>query len=244
MSSFVILAVAAIAGYATISYFSDTETSTGNTFTAGSLDLIVDIDGRDENPLDGPIFDLPDMKPGDKGEVTLSLKVDDNPACGFVNVNITQDIDNDCTEPEDDVEGAGENDCDTPGELNDEVQFIIFSDPDCDNVYEVGDNGNGSQVLTQGTLTEDRSYAIGDLPAMDVNQPHNNAKCYGIAYCFGTPSMGTPDVNGAVEMLCDGSANTNITQTDSFEGELIIRAEQKRNQYDAGCPLGDITNNS
>jgi predicted ribosomally synthesized peptide with SipW-like signal peptide len=42
MSSFVILAVAAIAGYATISYFSDTETSTGNTFTAGAIDLKMD----------------------------------------------------------------------------------------------------------------------------------------------------------------------------------------------------------
>jgi predicted ribosomally synthesized peptide with SipW-like signal peptide len=41
-SGFIVLAVAAIAGIATYSYFSDTETSTGNTFTAGSIDLKVD----------------------------------------------------------------------------------------------------------------------------------------------------------------------------------------------------------
>lgn len=39
---FIVVAVAAIAGYATYSYFSDTETSTGNSFTAGAIDLTVD----------------------------------------------------------------------------------------------------------------------------------------------------------------------------------------------------------
>jgi predicted ribosomally synthesized peptide with SipW-like signal peptide len=38
----VIAAVAAVVIGGTISYFSDTETSTGNTFTAGSIDLKVD----------------------------------------------------------------------------------------------------------------------------------------------------------------------------------------------------------
>src|SRR3990167_7649784 len=37
-----IFAVAAIAATATVAYFSDTETSTGNTFAAGTLDLKVD----------------------------------------------------------------------------------------------------------------------------------------------------------------------------------------------------------
>jgi choice-of-anchor C domain-containing protein len=38
----VVIAVASFAGYPTFSFFSDTETSTGNTFTAGSIDLQVD----------------------------------------------------------------------------------------------------------------------------------------------------------------------------------------------------------
>jgi predicted ribosomally synthesized peptide with SipW-like signal peptide len=38
-SALLVLGVAAIAGYATYSFFSDTETSNGNTFTAGSIDL-------------------------------------------------------------------------------------------------------------------------------------------------------------------------------------------------------------
>lgn len=41
----VIGAVAAIAVGGTIAYFSDTETSTGNTFTAGELDLKFQVDG-------------------------------------------------------------------------------------------------------------------------------------------------------------------------------------------------------
>lgn len=56
-----IFAVAAIAATATAAYFADTETSTGNTFAAGTLDLKVD------NQDDPNIFHmvLNDMKPGD-----------------------------------------------------------------------------------------------------------------------------------------------------------------------------------
>jgi predicted ribosomally synthesized peptide with SipW-like signal peptide len=41
-SVLLVIAVAAVAAYATYSFFSDTETSTGNTFTAGAIDLKVD----------------------------------------------------------------------------------------------------------------------------------------------------------------------------------------------------------
>jgi predicted ribosomally synthesized peptide with SipW-like signal peptide len=225
----VIAAVAAIAIGGTIAYFSDTETSTGNTFTAGSLDLIVDIDGVDHNPLTGPIFTLADMKPGDTGEKTISLKVDNNPACGLVNINLTSDLDNTCTEPEIGDEPA----CATSptgievgsGELNDQVQFIIFSDPDCDNKFET----SGSETLTQGTLTGTATYQIGELPIAPAKQ------CYGIAYCFGAPTL-TP--NGEHnDITCDGSAINNSAQSDSFTADLVITAEQKRNQYPNGCPV-------
>ena len=219
----VIGAVAAIAIGGTVAYFSDTETSTGNTFTAGSLDLIVDIDGVDHNPLNGPIFSLADMKPGDTGEKTISLKVDNNPACGKVDINLTSDRDNTCTEPEssDDPEGST---CGNLGELNDQVQFIIFSDPDCDNLYK-----NGSKVLTQGTLTGNVTYHIGELPVAPAKQ------CYGIAYCFGAPTV---TENG---ITCDGSNINNSAQSDSFTADLVITAEQKRNQHDEGCPVDGKT---
>ena len=65
----VIGAVAAIAVGGTIAYFSDTETSSGNTFTAGTLNLTV-------NTNDGTntvVFNVSDVKPGDKGDGTWAL---------------------------------------------------------------------------------------------------------------------------------------------------------------------------
>ena len=228
----VIVAVAAIAVGGTIAYFSDTETSIDNTFTAGELNLIVDINGVDQDPLVSKFFNLDDMKPGDKGEVTLSLKVYDNPACGFVDIDLTSDLDNFCNEPEAADEGQG---CPlSGGELNDAVNWMIWLDQgvtpgfqgpqdlsECDNDYIA----QYEPSLTAGTLTEDRSYAIGELPIAP------NKACYGVAYCFGT-------WNGAT---CDGSVVNNVSQSDSFVGDLIITAKQKRNQFDAGCPSGDIT---
>ncbi len=224
----VIGAVAAIAVGGTIAYFSDTETSTGNTFTAGELDLIVDINGVDQNPLVDKFFNLADMKPGDSGEKTISLTVEDNPACGFVNINITSDLDNSCNEPE----KADEPGClaDDVGELNNAVNWAIWSDmgtypypdhPACTNPdVHPGDNKYnpecGDAPLTQGTLTGDESWSIGGLD--------DTTRYYGIAYCFGTWGAG---------MTCDGSGVNNVSQSDSFTGNITFTAQQYRNQYGA-----------
>jgi len=56
----IIGAVAAIAIGGTVAYFSDTETSSGNTFTAGTVDIAV----NGENPWNGEgYFTISDMKP-------------------------------------------------------------------------------------------------------------------------------------------------------------------------------------
>ena len=235
----VIAAVAVIAIGGTIAYFRDVETSTGNTFTAGKLDLIVDINGEEENPLVSKFFDLGDMKPGDSGEKTISLKVVDNPACGFVDINITSDADNSCNEPEKaDEPGCLDNDI---GELNDNVNWAIWSDmgsvinPACEElkVYP-GDNKYNPEcddkLLTGGTLTGNESWSIGGLD--------KTTQYYGIAYCFGT--LGA-------NMTCDGSSVNNASQSDSFTGDIIFTAKQYRNQFGAegtwpaGCPaVGEL----
>jgi predicted ribosomally synthesized peptide with SipW-like signal peptide len=60
-SMFVISILALGIGWGTYSLFIDTETSSGNTFTAGTLDLTVD--GQDDP--DVMYITLPNMKPGD-----------------------------------------------------------------------------------------------------------------------------------------------------------------------------------
>ena len=122
--------VAAVALGVTEGYFSDTETSIGNTFTAGNIDLKVDNhcwyngmeckiadDGKyhwngkvsedecfctwESTDLTNELFaDFSDLKPGDHGEDTISFHVNSNDAWLCANVKITADNDVDCTEPE------------------------------------------------------------------------------------------------------------------------------------------------
>ncbi|KKW20518.1 MAG: hypothetical protein UY64_C0045G0015, partial [Parcubacteria group bacterium GW2011_GWA1_51_12] len=49
----VVAAVAVVVVGATTAFFSDTETSTGNTFTAGAIDLKIDFDGYFNKVADG-----------------------------------------------------------------------------------------------------------------------------------------------------------------------------------------------
>ena len=68
--------LASVIGVGTYAYFSDTETSVGNTMTAGTLDLSV----NGLNPLVGPVVTLSDMKPSkDMLPSTVTLRIVDNP---------------------------------------------------------------------------------------------------------------------------------------------------------------------
>ena len=61
--------VIGLVGVGVFAYFSDTEDSTGNTFTAGTLDLNV----GGENPNLSPDFTLGSLAPGDSGTITYTL---------------------------------------------------------------------------------------------------------------------------------------------------------------------------
>jgi predicted ribosomally synthesized peptide with SipW-like signal peptide len=62
--------VAALAGAGLYALFSDTETSSGNSFSAGTLDLKVD--GKDD-PNVPVYFTVSDVKPGDSNSVDIVL---------------------------------------------------------------------------------------------------------------------------------------------------------------------------
>ncbi len=75
-----VLALGLVGG--AFAYFSDTETSTGNTFTAGTLDLKVDSDpaGGSEVWVDDPDFSAlvasiaGNLKPGDSADILIGIK--------------------------------------------------------------------------------------------------------------------------------------------------------------------------
>jgi len=73
--------VGAIAVGGTIAYFSDTETSTGNTFTAGTIDIAIDA----ENPWTSH-YDIGDLKPGETGNINFDIT---NVGANPVNVSKT-----------------------------------------------------------------------------------------------------------------------------------------------------------
>jgi predicted ribosomally synthesized peptide with SipW-like signal peptide len=141
------LLVSAAAYSATMAYFSDNETSTGNTFTAGTLDL--NVDGGNTNVVK---FTVSNMRPGNqpKGKFTLANVGSIN---GYLDLESIAVIGNEntCIEPETE---AGDITCGDPneGELDDVVNVRLFEDNDGD-----GWIGTGETVFYDGKVK--------DLPA-------------------------------------------------------------------------------
>jgi len=88
--------VAAMVVGGTIAYFSDTETSTGNTFSTGVIDI--DIDGQ--NPWTGR-WDIEDMKPCETGYINFVIhNLGKNPVNVWKTITVTGTSDNPVNEPE------------------------------------------------------------------------------------------------------------------------------------------------
>ncbi len=128
LSVFTILMVSAATFGATQALFSDEETSSGNTFTAGSLNLEL------LNPVSVP-FSVSNIKPGDEGEGQVTLSNTGN-LPGNLNIvldNFVQD-ENGCIEPEikaGDPCGAGD--------LDLAFRMAMFLDANGDGVYNQAD---------------------------------------------------------------------------------------------------------
>jgi spore coat-associated protein N len=72
---------AALIGGGTFAYFNDTETSNGNTFAAGTIDLRPDLTGA-------AVFNITNAKPGQEWDVNYTLK---NAGSLPANVSVTAD---------------------------------------------------------------------------------------------------------------------------------------------------------
>src|SRR3990172_8229565 len=162
-----IAAVAAIAFGASRAFFSDTETSVGNTFEAGAIDLKVDFKSS-YNGKPGVSWELSDLtesevffnfldvKPGDLGEGTISLHVYDNDAYACATVTPTLNDDMTSTEPELEAGDVSNTDSIFDGELAQNMQFRIWADMCDTDTLNPGDNVfteecTGDRLLTTGT---------------------------------------------------------------------------------------------
>jgi len=252
----VIAAVAAIVVGGTVAFFSDTETSKGNTFTAGTLDLLVDSDcmynGMEcingywnnvsetgngcscyfsEKNLTGSdlFFDFADVKPGDSGEDTISLHVVDNDAWACVQLGPLKNKDNGCNEPERKAEKAlhkGEPTCD--GDPQGELGDNLYLTIWADyNCDNVWDGGNG-----------------GPGEPVLTSGPANGDPLDGVTWTLADKDYNVFTGSGPLigsTTYCIGVAWNvppgvdNIIQSDSVSGNIVFSAYQARNNNQFAC---------
>ena len=231
--------VAMTAGAGTLAYFSDTETSTGNSFTAGTLDLKVDwnesyngevIESQSETDNPGAIFNLSDVKPGDYGEVTISLHVSGNDAYGIMTIIPTSNDDVSSTEPELDAGDAQENPNNIwDGELAQNMNVVIWwdmydeggSDADNDGIVEFpGDNiQDGTEFVFYDSeaplVTFER--VLDAIPSTETIEPLEACTTYYIG------------INWSID-----SEVGSIIQSDEFTADISFYTEQARHNTPPG----------
>ena len=289
LSLSVVAAVAAVVLGATTAFYNDEETSSGNVLAAGAIDLSVDnhsfyngvlsekttwrVDD-DLDPETNPgglprlFFNFTDLKPGDWGEDTISLHVNNNDSWLCADVTLTSDKDNTGTEPEmdneipytaDDISNNFNG-----GELAEAVNFYAWAD-DGDNVYETCEGSPPNGPCKDETLfIAGEHLDLGEtttLPLADFNGniwgdvgnalPGDSVRFIGKAWCFGESAFaphpqdgsGNASNNGPVQrpVICDGEGEDNTTQTDSMTVDITFRAEQSRHQPNFTCNPGDVS---
>ena len=115
ISLMAIALVIGLVGAGTVAYFSDTETSTDNTFTAGTLDLNV----GGENPNLSPDFTLGPLAPGDSGTITYTLN-NVGSIDGYLDLQGIGVVDTEGTNPESETGDITE-----PGELSGNIYVTV-----------------------------------------------------------------------------------------------------------------------
>ncbi len=148
--------VMALVGGGTWAYFSDPETSAGNTLTAGTLNLVVG--AADPTTAN---FTLTTKVPGDNGTIVWALD-NDGDTDGYLDITFGTIVDSENTvwEPE-----TGDNT--TSGELAENLQLIIFIDENNNDTYNAGidtlifsDNVTGGGTELSAAALDDYSLTV------------------------------------------------------------------------------------
>ena len=265
----VIVFVVAVAIAGTGALFADIETSTGNVFTAGAIDLRVDNESyvtdmsgelvasssnswRSTDLTNELFFSFYDLKPGDQGEDTISLIVDNNDSYVCLSINITETPDNDITEPEED-DDLTPNEFSQDGELQDVLYFAFWAD-DGDNVFE-----KDEEIFIEGfagAIFDGENWTLADSEKniWNVDQtagpmPGEVTKYIAKDWCFGVMEKVPVDQDGEGKIdqspngplargtgfSCDGAAVNNASQTDGIKADIDFYAVQSRHNSDFKC---------
>ena len=231
--SLAIIAIAATAVVgATSAFYTDTETSEGNTITAGTIDLKIDLQCPDSGcdfslrDLNGEsFFNECDIKPGDTGEVTISWHVYDNNAWARLRLAEFIDYENACTEPEADEDSSCGDPGSGEGELDDYLKFTFWMDEGETAGWQCPDNHNGpctadpmeGDNILNGveTIIGGTSKTVSEIIAQDgIELP---GELVGSTTYYLGMQWEIPFATG------------NIIQTDSLTGKIIMEVVQSRN---------------
>lgn len=239
-----LVALVATASFlSTRAFFSDTETSAGNVFAAGSLDLMVGITGagsdNDFDPKSIPgnqsLFIFENLIPGatDTGYFRLESSQD---AWACIAADVQVDLNG---TPENghlaQEQAAGDNST-AVGELQNYMEIAIWeaNNNNTDGVVGTAEN----DTLRVMSLLE---FANGDYHALQDSATGDNPLLSGVeeqyefAYCFGEFSNVTDVTNNGGTLVCDGSSAGNDAQTDSTEATIHFYAEQMLNNENFVC---------
>ncbi|MEN9582630.1 MAG: hypothetical protein RL641_584 [Candidatus Parcubacteria bacterium] len=261
-----ILFAGAVLASGTGAFIGDTETSTGNTFATGVIDLKVDNESYVTND-DGLLIaspasswslsDLPgklffnflDIKPGDIGEDTISLHINTNKAWACMAINLTSTPENGQPEPETEVDTTvGIND----GELQNNLYFKFWAD-DGDNVYEQGESifkYGLAKDLFNGEMWALSDSSLNIWGGAPTPIPPNTTKYIGKAWCFGNMThapvaqdgLGKTGSNGPLVrgtgFVCSGTDVGNIVQSDGIKADVSFYAAQSRSNNSFLCAGG------
>jgi predicted ribosomally synthesized peptide with SipW-like signal peptide len=213
LSSFMILATISAMTVGTIAFFSDTEQSLGNTFSAGTIDIAVD----GQNPwVRSEALAINDMKPSQHAYTDYVIQnVGTNPANIFKKIHVAEELDGSITEPEC-IEGGGvwdaqENVCGEGYITKNDISSAIRYDMTV-WIYDVDpkQNPSSSPKWWQIIYTDEMNQRLSVVNDLDVMLGMLPANWY-------------MKVRQSYHM---DNETTNWAQGDSLKFDVTLRAEQ------------------
>jgi len=237
------------AGLGTTAYFSDEESFTNNTFTAGELDLAVDYfssvdQGTTSSSTSGELngstysFEIDDVKPGDSGTLAFCPKLIDNAGWLWVGSESgLTDFENGLSDPEMAVDSTGGDPGEGNGELGDAIDVTVSY---CENVSL----SNGSVTADEiRELNNPSEYTLGDLGS-DLNFGFLLDGDTGTSGIQPYPSSTGSDDQAGPCLCIEWDVPTDVgneIQTDSIELGVQFQVIQRRHNPDPVNPFATGT---